>query len=402
MPQTQDTLEQFLRGLRDSSGHRFVAALNQRSMPGYEFRYEDGHVREFAVDDRALDLLLSFGLEEAEAHRRFHLLSEHGFEDVNFLRFTKRVHHFQYLFNHLRIAGNSEPIPAVVTVTHDSYLNAGVWPLTSGEHLIIVNGGLINLQRWCLYRQFVQEHLPAADEELHDRLIHEMELPGLGWGSHPLKHPLTNLARIRRLLLRVALDCVGEFKLSRDYVYETRITEMALWKNHETLLRSYAEHGARAANWDTAEAFLLCHEFGHLALGHLEEARRSYSKESNSASVRDWHERRLDMEYEADAFALFYASRIQALVRNRPLSEVADPTSAGDFETALVRPIVELFLILRLTQRLVTAGQESAPSGYPDSRVRLDKLIPGLVDQINFAFWDGFMTMDAQVNAFTL
>ena len=72
--------------------------------------------------------------------------------------------------------------------------------------------------------------------------------------------------------------------------------EQRFWNANDSVLKANAEYENRAINWDMAEAFLICHEFGHVLLGHVDEI-RSWTPRSSVTVKRSFRRtRRMEME----------------------------------------------------------------------------------------------------------
>jgi hypothetical protein len=283
---------------------------------------------------------------------------------IDYQPLHERFQYYKSLFD--RMSGYAQPSSkAEMIIAFDTIMNAGARPMQDGTNVITVASGMFNFARWFSLRQFYDDifpHLRPSDVDRQIKLTPKDQriLSSVMISLKTLSHVIVN----------------GAIKMSLDDEQKSHASEALVY--FEELLQS-AEfnwaHVKERSNWLAAEVFVLCHEFGHINLGHLDELRDwQQSPAKSRAEIAARRARRKQMENEADSFAMgnmvVMMSHILKKNYDNPLAADEDPDRERDY----LMPVVDLFSIYEIAQR-ETIDFASPNCEYPSNQERLHYLL---------------------------
>lgn len=370
----EQVIEPELQAFLDHTATTHVAQLNKIAPAGLEYRYEGDTIKQYAVDRRAISFILDTGVPKDVASTVYATMAE-GIEPFNFKRIQMRFLMFKDWFNYVRKNEGSSTVAVPLCILHTSLLNAEIATLSRGQQAVFIHSGIKYFQSWCIYFQVWSDLIPTRSE-VEERWTRRLTLNEPSNREGYEKGQLyTSLSKI---LQKVAFACLGELVMDKELNEWSTRWEQRFWNMNDTALKANADYENRTINWDMAEAFLIFHEFGHVLLGHVDEI-SSWTARSRvtDEEYQFRRTRRMEMEYEADRFAMPYAIRIQNLIRKtnlqRPLTSPNDDTRE-EMYINILNPISKLFLLFHLDEN--AWRREQAPeSPYPKSRDRFERLV---------------------------
>jgi hypothetical protein len=178
---------------------------------------------------------------------------------------------------------------------------------------------------------------------------------------------------------------------------ETRERAMHSWYFLTVVERGMIEEPRpleqRRSEERAAEAFMLCHELGHIDLDHTSEVREWQRDDtSDPFELQRRIQRRRQMEHDADAYATGGMARIVRWMRNKQprvssVEIMADPDAHRDY----ILPIIDFFTIMEMGQKgAVDFDTPDCP--YPSNYARLRHLL-GNSDPANPDFIQAWQQM---------
>ncbi len=355
------------------SAKEYVESMNNIAVDGFKYRYSMDTIIKYATDERAYEFIKKRGIKDQEARMIYNNLRLNGVMQFNFHRVEQRLELYRQIFNGLREMEGKSIIDLPVYLIHSSWMNAEIKRSKNELEAVLIHSGIGNFQLFCMFFQIWMQQIQKTSESNKAN----KEIFGLPTWEEYVRTDLVD--QLRRLLRRQALECHGDYSLSKDMYAITRSFEDTFWYDNEELLKRNAEYVNREINWDTTEAFLLCHEYAHIILDHFSEIDDWYKNPTTDEKelVRR-KTRRREMEYEADKFALPYAIGIQDFVYKKSLKiPGGTPIDNNEFNKNILKPMQILFLIFYFNEEKPLLDKEYFDY-YPNSLDRFKRLFEDL------------------------
>lgn len=280
---------------------------------------------------------------------------------INFDFIQKLLMEYKRLFE-LQYGSRLKSRDALLAVTFDTLFDAGATPLENGENVITISSGLFNFQRWFYCRQVFDELFPVFVPSKVRRTI---------------TLSVEQQAAVRQIIN--AMHALSRIMFQNPILGATATALRVQYLDHvEAGLQAHMAREGMAStrsDWKSAAAFMLCHELGHINLGHLDEVREWHRNSSVSEMERHARlVRRREMEHEADSYAVGHMAALVANALGRRYDTLGDIGSDINANRDYIFPVVDLFTIIEMGQ----AGSinfDASECSYPSNFERLRYLL---------------------------
>lgn len=329
---------------------------------GQEYFFEDLQLKSRLTDER---LYREFWLRRGVSSESIDSLveqnrSEQVVMDYQILEDICQAFHKVF---HAVLGQGLASFSAPLGVTFETSLQGGAIPLPDGSNVINICAGFTHFGRWFALRSLFDQVFPIFESSEQDRTIvltpeQQRMVAGFVDGMQIISRSALCDQAIGRGRPLDSAALAAEVLIKLDQILRDPVHLQTLSKR---------------SRWQTALLFILCHEFAHINLGHLDEVRK-WHRDPPPESSRI--QRRRQMEHEADSAAYGAVLLIMPRVLGHSFASqeelkahVAREDLKGDYRV----PILDLFTMFEMGHKgVVDFGPKSE---YPTYERRYHCLI---------------------------
>jgi hypothetical protein len=276
---------EYLNKVLESSKQRMLKIAERA--PGQEYFFENLQLKSKLTDER---LYREFWQRRGVRPESIDVLVEQNRGEqvaMDFQVLDDLCQTFRKAFH--EVLGEGLPsFSAPLGVTFETSLQAGATPLPDGSNAVTICAGFTHFGRWFALRSLFDQVFPIFESSKEDRTIVL---------SPENQRMLAGFVEAMQIISRSALR---DQAIGRGRPLDTAALAAEVMIKLDQVLRDpvHLQTLSKRSRWHTALFFILCHEFAHINLGHLDEV-RFWHKNPPSESTR--LQRRRQMEHEADS-----------------------------------------------------------------------------------------------------